>query len=114
MEFIYNALELPFVDVIFVIVGIIAIIFGIIMIDGINRNKNVILISYLFRNKNLEDQSLSKKYKIQGYYTIIIGACLIINFIYIKLPGNIIFYVLITLAICDFFYDYFAIKTSKR
>lgn len=114
MEFFYQALELPSMEVLFMVLGILAIVFGVLMIDGINRDGKVIFISYLFRNKNLDDKSMAVKYKIQGYYTIVLGLFLMINVLYIKLPGKTLFFVLLGLALFDFLYDYFAIKSSKR
>lgn len=98
----------------YILSGILLFVMGIIMYIGIKKKGKVILISWLLRHKQHDNEELKSKYIIQAFYTSFFGALLFTVTITKIIPQLTIFYIVLFIALFDGLYDFYAIKKSIK
>ena len=113
MELIKEVLEYEFWYWVYIAMGSFAIFFGLLMFYGIKKRGRVLLINSLFKNKNFNNEKLLNRYTIQSFYTVIIGIVILCLTVFSLVNNYNIFIGLLVFGLCDFIFDYFAIKKSS-
>lgn len=113
-EVFKTVLESNIVYWMYIVIGALLIVLGILMFFGIQKKGKVLLISRLLKNKHYDNETLLSRYKIQAIYTTALGVMFLLLILFHLIAMVNVFFVGIVVSICDGLYDYFAIKTAIK
>ncbi len=99
---------------VYLVAAVFFIVVGILMFIGIQTKGKVLLIDSLFKKKEFHREKLKNRYRIQAFYTSLIGLALLIVLITVPFNGVVITLWMLLISLLDFLYDVFAIKTATK
>ncbi|MBU1093498.1 MAG: hypothetical protein KKH01_03455 [Firmicutes bacterium] len=114
IEIIVDFFESTFGYWIFVSMGMVLLFIGLIMFYGIKKKGKVLLMHWLLRNKQLDNELFLSRYLIQAIYTSLFGLALVLVTVFSVLSRINIMLMLLIIGTLDGLYDYFAIKRSIK